>query len=402
MFKRRQKPINENHSGENSNSAVADTNAAEKQKKPFRDRIRDSGLFDGFFLFCILTTLMSVAVYTAARLWQPFAEFFTRYPATYLRAIFGTITSLVPFSIAEFLLLASPAIAVAYIVSSYKAMKRDTSTRMFVKKMKAPVCAVLLIISTFMLNFATGYFRTPLDKNLGLEKTAVSADELAETAMKISAEITEIEKSVNFVYGGSSYMPYSYDMLIERLNEAYSDYSIQHDFINNFWSKPKPVAMSIPMTYGQIAGVYTFFTGEANINIHYPDYVLPYTVAHEMAHQRGIAREDEANLLAFVVSMESTDNYIRYSALLNVQEYVLSALRKADKDKYNAVYSAMPKTVKGELRAYSVFFDKYKNKTVSKVTSTVNNAFLQSQGQTEGIKSYGLVVDSIVAYYSDK
>ena len=156
------------------------------------------------------------------------------------------------------------------------------------------------------------------------------------------------------------------------------------------------------MTYTQIAGVYTFFTGEANINVHYPDYVIPFTVAHEMAHQRGIAREEEANLLAFVVSMESHDQYIRYSALLNIQEYVLSALRKADKSSYNAVYNTIPSTVKSELRAYSEFFNKHKNQTVSKVTTTVNNTFLQSQGQTEGIKSYGLVVDSIVAYYKDK
>jgi hypothetical protein len=59
----------------------------------------------------------------------------------------------------------------------------------------------------------------------------------------------------------------------------------------------------------------------------------------------------------------------------------------------------MPDVVSKEFSAYSAFFDKYRESTASKVTGTVNNSFLESQGQSAGTKSYGLVVDLAVAYY---
>ncbi|MBR5279228.1 MAG: DUF3810 family protein, partial [Clostridia bacterium] len=59
------------------------------------------------------------------------------------------------------------------------------------------------------------------------------------------------------------------------------------------------------------------------------------------------------------------------------------------------------KEVLGELIAYSTFFDKYRDSVASDITGAVNDVFLQSQGQSAGIKSYGLVVDLAVAYFKE-
>jgi hypothetical protein len=152
------------------------------------------------------------------------------------------------------------------------------------------------------------------------------------------------------------------------------------------------------MSYTHITGVYTFFTGEANINVAFPDYTLPYTAAHELAHQRGIAREDEANFLAFLVCIGSEDAYIRYSAYVNLYEYVASALASADRTLYAKAASTLPTLAVTEQRAYANFFEKYRDSTASEVSETVNNTFLVIHG-TEGTKSYGMVVDLCVAYY---
>jgi hypothetical protein len=157
--------------------------------------------------------------------------------------------------------------------------------------------------------------------------------------------------------------------------------------------------LSEPMSYTHITGVYTFFTGEANINVHFPDYTVPYTAAHELAHQRGIAKEDEANFIAFLVCMESDDPYIRYSACLNLYEYVVVALRKADKELYRESYLALPTEVQNEEIAYSRFMEKYRDNIVADVSHKTNDIYLQSQGSPEGSKSYNLVVDLAVAYY---
>jgi hypothetical protein len=185
----------------------------------------------------------------------------------------------------------------------------------------------------------------------------------------------------------------------DKLMEAYKTTSGELGFLQNFKSKIKPVLLSVPMSYTHTTGIYTFFTGEANINVDFPDYTIPYTSAHELAHQRGISRENEANFIAFLVGVNSDDVYIQYSTYLNMFEYVASALYAENPAAYKKVYDMLNDDVKGELAAYSKFFSKYRNSTASEVSSAINNAYLIANGTKEGTKSYGLVVDLAIAYF---
>ena len=152
------------------------------------------------------------------------------------------------------------------------------------------------------------------------------------------------------------------------------------------------------MTYTHISGVYTFFTGEANLNTNGPDYSLVYTTAHELAHQRGIAREDEANFIAFLVCTESDDAYIRYCGHLNLCEYVMNALYSADINLWEQLWDNLDIRIKCEMIAYNKHYEKYRDNVVGEISGAINDAYLQANG-TEGSVSYGLVVDLAVAYF---
>ena len=108
---------------------------------------------------------------------------------------------------------------------------------------------------------------------------------------------------------------------------------------------------------------------------------------------------DEANFVAFLVCIESDDPYLQYCGYLNLYEYVISALYSADPQMYREVHATLSSEAKGELRAYSAFYDKYRESGAAKVGNAVNNAYLQVNGNKEGTKSYGMVVDLAVAYY---
>jgi hypothetical protein len=258
-----------------------------------------------------------------------------------------------------------------------------------------------LFFTTFALNFGAGYHTSSVDKLLELDRRDVSAEELRETAEYLVEEINKYTDSLGVRESGSTVMPYGYDTLSKKLLDAYDKVSDKYGFISRFPSRIKPVMLSEPWTYTHISGVYTYFTGEANINTNFPDYTLPYTAAHEMAHQRGIAREDEANFVAFLVCAASDDEYIRYSGYLNLYEYVANALYSADRDAYSEVRSGLSAVARKEMSAYSTFFDKYRENVAANVTESVNNAYLTIQG-TPGTKSYGMVVDLAVAYITGK
>ena len=256
---------------------------------------------------------------------------------------------------------------------------------------------VATLFSAFTLGFAAGYRGSTLDQKLELDRAPVSAQDLYDTALILIDNINHEEEAVGFGADGFSRSPYTLSETNRLLNDAYGQTADEYDFITHVDSRVKPVLVSEVMSYMHITGVYSFFTGEANINVNFPDYTLPYTAAHELAHQRGVAREDEANFVAFLVCIGSDDPYVRYSGYLNVYEYVANALWKADKDLYYKAVAHLNPEVKAEMTAYNRFYDKYKESAVSQVSGTINNSYLQSQG-TPGIQSYGMVVDLTVAY----
>ncbi|MBO4422830.1 MAG: DUF3810 domain-containing protein [Clostridia bacterium] len=366
--------------------------------KKITDKLKK--LFSPFFIVSLCLIVFGFAVRITASHWTAFADLWQSRIASVPRALLAYLTNVFPFSIAESIILLSPLVIAVLI---YTASKRssDSWTATFRYSFNL-LAAAGVLYSLLLINFSAGYYTTPLDKRIGADRQNVSAEELCDTAEMLIDGVRDSYGSVDFIYGEGSVMPYDLKTLNKKLNEAYKKAHEKYPFLSDFYSNPKPVALSEPWTYTHIAGVYTFFTGEANININFPDYTLPYTVAHEMAHQRGISREDEANFVAFLVCIESDDDYIRYSAYSNAFEYVASSLYSADSDMYKQLYrSKVPTELKNEMTAYNEFFEKYRENKVANVSEKVNDTFLKVHDQKEGTRSYGLVVDLLVAYYKN-
>lgn len=342
-------------------------------------------------------TAVSAILYVLFTQLPSFADWFNRHVSSIGRMLLAYLTNLLPFSLTELLLLLIPLWIVLLVVIAYRHYTdRAHDTLVYVGILFSGICVVAIL---FVWNFAAGYFGTTLDQKLSLYRQKVSAEELYQTAERLSEELRTLTDEIVFAPDGASVMPYSQAEMNEKLLEAYDRFCEKEDFLHTFRSRIKPVMLSEPMSYTHITGVYTFFTGEANINVNFPDYTIPYTAAHELAHQRGIAREDEANFIAFLVCLESEDPYLRYSALLNVYEYVASALYSADASLYRQSYERLPVQMRAERTAYAHFFEKYRENVAATVSQATNDLYLQSQGAKEGTKSYGMVVDLAVAYY---
>ena len=344
----------------------------------------------------LIFAALSGVLYVIFRVNPPFADWFNENVSTWGRRALAYVTAALPFSVAEFLLCSIPVLLVILVVIAYRHYC-DSWQNAFVYVGKLLTVAAVIAIM-FIWNFAPGYFGSTLDQKLELKREKVSAQQLSQTAEILITELNALSEEIIFLADGTSLMPYSYVQMNDKLLDAYEKFCQKHDFLDHFHSRVKPVMLSEPMSYTHITGVYTFFTGEANINVNFPDYTIPFTAALELAHQRGIAREDEANFVA-LVCLESNDPYIRYSAYLSVYEYVANALYSADRQLYGEIYASLPKEIRAEEIAYSKFFDKYRHNVVASVSQSVNNNYLISQGNPEGTRSYNMVVDLAVAYY---
>lgn len=337
-----------------------------------------------------------VPLYIAFLLSESFADLFNRHVSSLLRGALAYLTSWIPFSLAEFLIILIP--LWVFLIASAVMKKYGESLKETISALICEFVILAVVFSIFTLGFASAYRGSTLTEKLGLETAEVSAEELYDTALILIDQINEEVEGVSYGADGFSIMPYGYNEMSDKLIDAYYSFGEDYDFLPRLDSRIKPVMLSEAMSYTHITGVYTFFTGEANVNVAFPDYTLPFTAAHELAHQRGIARENEANFMAFLVCSRSNDAYIRYCAYLNLYEYVANALYLADSTLYMKTWAKLPACVKGELGAYSSFAEKYSNSAVANVSGALNDTFLKLNG-TEGTRSYGMVVDLAVAYF---
>lgn len=353
-----------------------------------------------FSLVIFFICFIAVCIHITCVISTSFADFYNQNIGAFFRVVLAYLTKYLPFSLAETIIIALPAILFLMIYISVKMIKRSDNAS--IRCIVGLFSVLTLMYSIFVLGYGMGYHGSTLAKKLDLEEKPVTASELKYTAETILGEMEGLLDGVQYANTGSSVMPYSLDEMNKKLNQAYKKATEKYGFIQDLNSNIKYIVLSEPMTYTHISGVYSYYTGEANLNINFPDYTLPFTAAHEFAHQRGIAPENEANFVAFLVCMESDDPYIKYCGYMNMFDYVTNALYSASPEMYYEVFAKTDTRIVYEMVGFGNFFAKYRESTASEVADVVNDTYLKVQGQTNGTASYGMVVDLAVAYYKQK
>ena len=348
-----------------------------------------------FYVLCGIAGF-SLILYIISVINPAFANAYNSTVGAAVRAFLAHLTSFLPFSLAEIFIFSLPLLLVFIGIYAYRCRCESwKSTFVFLGSL---LSVFSIFFSLFALGFGVGYHTDPIDARLGIKTEQVSTDTLYETSLWLVEEVNTAVNGVSFGEDGFSVMPYELREMNDRLIAAYGPICDAYPFIQRLDSNVKPVMASKLLSYTHITGIYTYFTGEANVNVAFPDYTLPFTAAHELAHQRGMARENEANFVAFLVCAASDDPYISYSGYLNLFEYVSNALYLADSARYAEVIALLDERVIGELRAYSAFFEAYRDSAAADLSDAVNDTYLKFHGNKAGTASYGLVVDLAVAY----
>lgn len=348
-------------------------------------------------LICYGVAALALLLLIVAAISPDFADAYNGTVGAFLRALLAHLTSWLPFSLAEILLYCMLPLVALLVILAYRHWS-DTWREVFVFLGCILVVAAILF-SIFAIGFGAGHRTHTLDERLALGKVEVTAESLGDTAMALVEQLNALAPEITYGEDGFSVMPYDLREMNGKLLAAYEPICDRYPFIQRLDSRIKPILASRAMSYTHITGVYSFYTGEANLNTYFPDYTLPFTAAHELAHQRGIARENEANFIAFLVTEASDDAYIRYSGYLNLLEYVASALYATDAELYRLVMAELCEPVKDELRAYADFFEQFRDSVAADVSDAVNDTYLKFNGNEAGTQSYGLVVELAVAYY---
>lgn len=192
------------------------------------------------------------------------------------------------------------------------------------------------------------------------------------------------------------------DSVLDRAAGVFEGAAELYPFLDGEALRPKPIHFSRIMSYLDFTGFFFPMTGEANLNMDSPVFLLPSTSQHEIAHQRGVAMEQECNFVAVLSCLESEYADFRYAGAALAYIYLGNALAGADYEAYTEIYYSLSDTVRADFKAQSAYWNEFRDSAAQKASNTVYDSFLKSNGQELGMQSYGACVNLLVHYYIDE
>lgn len=362
---------------------------------------------------------------------SPLTEaWFSRGVYPWLSSAWGFLPSLAPFSVAQWVVVAALAFCIGWLGFYLVAFARGHGRRRFVlwRALTTMLAVLSVAYCIFALMCGLNYYRHTFAEDAGFELRESSTAELTALCENLAANMNETRAEVTAAAGATEESGANggdattgaegtarTDTEMAAIPDEYAEsrggfWTYSHETVANMealaerypalarplYSPPKPVLFSELMSYADIAGMYFPFTVESNINTDGPFFTIPATMGHEMAHQCGFMREDEANFIAYLACKQSDDALMRYSGYLLAYDNAVSALRKVDPEAAKAIGSGLSAAVRRDLAQRAEHWAQYEG-PIQDVSNAANDTYLKANDQADGMRSYGRMVDLLLA-----
>ena len=321
-----------------------------------------------------------------------------------IAGFFGRVFGIVSFSVAQLLLIASIIWLILHIVRWVRAIirpensngskgSRGLASALFAVNI---LCVSAVVLAWFTFTSGLNYHRETFAQITGLDVRPSYVDELEALSLELVESINTVRALLPEDERGVVIIEMSFaDMAIVASNSFYPLAEF-HPIFAGYTPRPKPIIGSRGMSYLNIVGIYSPFTFEGNINTDIPAFNIPSTMMHELAHFKGFMREDEANFIAFIACRESEDLVFRYSGYMMAMIYATNALHTADRERHAAVMANLSDAVRRDIAANREYWRQF-DTPVADMATAVNNIYLMANRQQDGVRSYGMMVDLLLA-----
>lgn len=317
-----------------------------------------------------------------------------------LSSILSAVFGLAPFSVAEWILytLAVGVPAVILITFVRTILKRTQWVR-FTQLILTVIIAFGIAFNAFYLMWGFNYSRPTLGKLLSLDVRERPVEELETLCYSLAEQAAILRENVREDERGIFSLTDT-QACFEKIPAAYETLGNALPLFRMRAARPKPVLAAEGLSWAGISGIYTPFTAEPNVNIHQSALLIPSSAAHESAHSLGIAREDEANFVAYLSCMASDDPTLQYSGVMLALIHCGNQLNKVRPEAYTKMYlSTYSQGMLRDLKDYNAYWDAYEG-PVEETMNRMNDGYLKYNRQESGVKSYGQMVDLLLAWHA--
>ena len=314
-------------------------------------------------------------------------------------AFLASLTS--PFSIALWD-IAALVLAFLVLISLILTIIRRRS---FLKWLSSIILLVSILAFLAVFGWMLNHYAPELSTELSLDVREYSYNELYETTEHYLEKASEYALLMKRDEEGHAVRNDFYEMAkiagasYERLSEEYPVFKGTNARVK------KLSLIGEYLMYNGIIGMYMPITAESGVPYSVPNAVLGFTMAHEAGHRLGLAGEEEANFAAFLACISSDDLRMNYSGYYNAFSYCFSALYKVNPEKALQLYESHDdegaRALKLDRKDTSEVYKRYES-PLKEVSDQINDTYLKTFSEENGIQSYGQVTDYLIAWHFQK
>ena len=310
----------------------------------------------------------------------------------FISRIFRIVFGWIPFSIGDVFYFLLGLFLIMGIFKWIRGRFKNTFQQIF--KLGA-----YLSVFYFLFHFLWGlnYYRDSLYTSLQLEQKLYTVGQLDTVTAKI---IQHLKTTHNQLVENDSlavFVPYSTTEILEKTQMAYSILAKDYPQYEYKSVSLKQSLFRVPLSYMGFSGYLNPLFGEAQVNSKVPKVNLPSISCHEVAHQLGIAFENEANFIGFLAGVKSDDLYFNYSAYIKALRFSIAALYHKDETLANKHIESLPKGILKNIKASDAFWASYQN-TLAPFFELFYDSYLKANQQKEGMQTYSRMVDLMIAF----
>ena len=316
-----------------------------------------------------------------------FYSFFSRI----LRFLFGWI----PFSFGDFLYLAAICWLLWKIIKYVKLLfKKKLTWEIAIEKCLSLLLLFAFIYIIFNIFWGINYDRKGIAYQLNLTDLPYDTTDLL---MLQNLLLQKVNDSKMVVVKNNEDYP-SKNELIKRAKNSYDEVQKMYPFLQYKNLSVKSSFYGWLGDYLGFTGYYNPFTGEAQVNTTVPDFLQPYIATHEMAHQLGYAKENEANFVGYLAAVNSRDTLFHYSTYFDLFLYANREVFYFDSVSSKKAVEQLNPEVKKDIHELRQFNLDHRSILEPAITWMYGN-FLKMNQQPQGMHSYNAVVGMLIAYY---
>jgi len=334
---------------------------------------------------------LTLAIFVFGLYPQAVESYYSEFIFPVISKVQRSIASFFPFAIGDLLYALLIIYVIKEIVIFISKTKKDRD--IYLVFALRGLNFLLIIYISFKLLWGLNYARPQINQQLQISKQPYQKEQLLQLS---SFFINKLEKLGNAI--GNTAANYTIEELQDRSATSYNSLAVKQPLFEYQYHAVKPAVSGWLTSKLGIEGYYNPLSGEANINTKLPEFVLPFVVCHEIAHQLGVAREDEANLAGYLAAIHSEDIHFQYSAYYNMLRYVLFEVRMKYPEDYNVLITQIPQHVMDNFKEEREFWAKY-NGSMSVYMGKTFDKILKLNNQQKGINSYQDIVLWLVNYH---